>query len=473
MRVTKKDVIWNYIGTFMSLGSNFLLLPFMLYFLSGEALGLWYVFLSIGAIVILFDFGFNPTLARNVAYSWSGAKELSKVGALFINESEPNIYLLKKVIFTSKKIYFYISIIALVILVTVGTMYILHISSHMNGFSHFIAWGIFCIAVFLNLYYGYYNTFLRGVGAISQYNIANVLSRSLQIIVTIVLLFIGFGLIGVSVGYLAYGLFFRFISKKAFYKYEDIGLRLKKEAAQIEMEEFKETFQLIWYNAWRDGLVSVSKYLSQQSTVIICSMFLTLTETGIYAISVQLVAAVATIAGALYTTYQPALQSAYIKEDTAESKILMSTAMTVYCLFFWISLLALIFIGIPVLTLINPSIIFSIPLLLVIALYEFLLRHHSFYASYISNTNSVPYMKAFLVSSIASVVLATLVIIVFEAGVMGLVMSQISIQLIYNNWKWPYIVMNSLKITPFQMFKIGMNELNKKFMQKNILKGLR
>lgn len=44
IKVSKKDVIWNYAGVIASLGSNLLMLPIVLYFLTGAQVGLWYVF---------------------------------------------------------------------------------------------------------------------------------------------------------------------------------------------------------------------------------------------------------------------------------------------------------------------------------------------------------------------------------------------------------------------------------------------
>ncbi|GAA0182417.1 O-unit flippase-like protein [Clostridium sediminicola] len=461
MKVRKNDVIWNYIGTFMSLGSNFLLLPFMMHYLNGEALGLWYVFLSIGGIVNLFDFGFNPTLARNVAYSWSGAVALSKTDAIFVANCEPNIGLLKKVILTCKRIYLIISVLALTILLTIGTVYILHLSNNMIGYTHIAAWIIYSFAVFLNIYYGYYTTFLRGVGAISKINIATVLSRTFQIILSIVLLHLGFGLVAVSLAYLGYGLLFRLISKNAFYKYENIGERIKNDRTIIVSDDIKETFFLVWHNAWRDGMVSLSRYLSNQASVIICSMYLSLTETGIYSISIQLITAIATISGALYTTFQPSLQSAYINNNIEKLKKLMSIAMTVYCTLFWIGVVALIFIGIPILEVIKPDVVFSIPILLVISLYQFLLKHHSYYASYISNTNNVPYMKSFILSSFIGIIISILLIRLTNMGVWGLIFAQIIVQGVYNNWMWPYKVMKSLNTDPVDMFKLSLQEIKR------------
>jgi len=226
VKVTRKDIIWNYLGTILSLGSNFIVLPIIIYFLDSESIGLWYVFLSLGGIVILFDFGFNPTLSRNVAYSWSGAKELSKKGVLKVDSQEPNIYLLKKVLKTCKWIYLAISALALIVLLTIGTTYVMHISQGLDKISVFSAWFVYSISIFFSLYYGYYITFLRGVGAIREVNIATILSRLIQILTSIMLLYLGLGLLAVAIANLVYGLVFRLLSKKFFYQFHFITFRL-------------------------------------------------------------------------------------------------------------------------------------------------------------------------------------------------------------------------------------------------------
>ena len=55
-----------------------------------------YIFASIGAIATLFDMGFAVTFARNITYCWSGAKQLKKEDVVFVENSEPDYYLMKK-----------------------------------------------------------------------------------------------------------------------------------------------------------------------------------------------------------------------------------------------------------------------------------------------------------------------------------------------------------------------------------------
>ena len=70
------------------MGSNFLMLPMIIFYMNDSMVGLWYVFASIGTIATLFDFGFSVTFARNITYCWSGANKLKKEDVEFIENKE-------------------------------------------------------------------------------------------------------------------------------------------------------------------------------------------------------------------------------------------------------------------------------------------------------------------------------------------------------------------------------------------------
>ena len=197
-KISNRDVIWNYIGIIVSMVSNFIMLPFMIHYMDSEVLGLWYVYLSIGGIVTLFDFGFTPTFARNVAYSWNGAENIQKEGVVYSESGKANYSLLVRIIKISRIIYFLISSIALIILLTVGTIYIVNLSRDIYDSSVILSWMIYSLAIFLNIYYGCYTMFLRGIGAVSCYNKINITARLIQIILSVFLLVCGLGILGVS-----------------------------------------------------------------------------------------------------------------------------------------------------------------------------------------------------------------------------------------------------------------------------------
>lgn len=450
----------------MTMTSNLLLLPFMLKYVPGDYLGLWYVFLSIGGIVALFDFGLNPTFARNVAYCWSGAKKLNSEGVVFVDDHGPNYILLSKVIDVCKRIYLIIAFVALISLLTFGSTYIYFISKDIFDATVVVSWLVYSIAVFLNLYYGYFATFLRGVGAVSEYNKINVFARTIQIIVSIVLMFAGFGIIAVASAYLLFGFLLRYLSKRVFFGYKDIGKELEKNAVKTTKDERTKLFFTVWHNAWRDGVISLSSYLAGHASVLIVSFFLSLEETGIYSISVQLVTAIVTVSGALYSAYQPSMQSAYINRNNPECERLMGTAMTAYFEMFLVAMLGLVTLGIPLLQIVKPSASFDVFVILGIGLYNFLYRRQTYYASFISNTNHVPYMTAYIASSLIGIVLSILLVAFCNMGVWGLIIGQLVPQLMYNCWKWPSEVYSLLDSSCLKMLKIGNVQIFKMFQRR-------
>lgn len=446
IEITRRDAVWSYIGTIVSMGANFFMLPFLMYFLTPDMLGLWYVLVSMGNITSLFDFGFAVTFSRNITYCWSGASELKKEGVVFSENSEPNYALMKEVLSASKFIYASISVIALFILITAGSLYVRYITRNSESYVPVIAWLIYALAVFLNLYYGYYASFLRGVGAITQANKNILYARGAHIILMIIFLFMGFGIIGASCAYLAYGIVFRLLGKYHFYKYKDIGKNLAEIRAKTSFAKLKEVFITVWHNAWRDGLISICDYLCSQASVIICSVYMPLSQTGLYSIGVQIATAINQISKTLYTAKQPEIQNAYIMSDRAKIQSIMKYVVFTFIGLFIMGVAGFILVGRPLLKLVKPDAVVSVPVFLGIALYNLMLGFRDCYASYFSCTNRILYLKAYIISAISGVTLSFIAMGIFDLGVWGLIMSQIISQLSYNVWYWPLKAMREIYV---------------------------
>lgn len=460
--ISKADVIWSYLGTIMTLSSQVVMLPLVVYFLDGDMLGLWYVFVSLGAVANLFDFGFTITFSRNIAYCWSGAKSLKKTGADFVENSEPDYVLMKKILNACKLIYFIISILVLMLLLSVGTYYINYISRDIKDSTHIWSWIIYAVSVFLNIYYSYYDSFLKGVGAIKDSNRNKVIARSIHLILMTILLLSGFGILGASIAYLSYGFIFRYLGKQKFYKYKGIGENLNKVKDKFNLHDYKSLFSVIWHNAWREGFIQVSIYCCDQVSVIICSLYLTLTETGVYSLCVQIATAISTIAAVMYSTYQPALQVAYVNNDKIRMRTTMATIVVMYVLIFLEGLILVILAGIPLLSLIKPEMTISITLLLAVSMNQFILKFRNCFTSYFSCTNRIIYTKAFVFSALLCLFLSFFFMGVLHYGVWGLVAAQVVSQTIYNLWYWPYKANKELNLSFCSTVNIGVKTLVKR-----------
>ncbi len=461
VKLSNKDYLWSYIGVFLSLFANIIMVPFIMYFLDGDHYGLWGVYQSLAGITVLFDFGFTTTFGRNINYCWNGAERLEKTGVIYSKSAEPNFYLMKKTMTACQRVFLLISGAALFLMLTIGSFYISHISKTVSGAEPIIAWIICAVAIFLNLYFGYYGSFLRGVGAISDFNKAIVFSKLAQIIITIIFLWLGFGLIGTSIAYLSYGTLYRLIAKRSFYRFKGIGEGLKTVRAKIPRTEVKEMFFTVWFNAWREGLVSLSNYLSNQACTIIVSLYMPLTQTGAYSLGVQIATAVAQVAGAMYRSNQPVLQSAYINNDKPAQKRTMSLIVFSFASMDIIGILLATIIGLPILRLIRPETVVAPYVLLALGAYQFILNFRNCYTSYFSCTNRIPYVKAFLISSLTCIVLALISMGVLNMGMWGIIAAQLISQLLYNAWAWTIKAHREMNLTAKETILLGYEELMK------------
>lgn len=463
VKVKKGDVIWSYLSIFTSLTSNIIIMPLVVYYLTGEMMGLWYVYGSIGAIAHLFDFGFTVTFARNITYCWSGASRLNKVGGVVSAHHEPDFKLMNNILQVCRYIYMIIAFVILILMLTVGSWYILHITEHIDGYTPIVSWVCYTLGVFLNMYFNYFDSFLRGVGAVKYASRNRTIAKLTQIILMAIFLVSGLGIIGISIAYIIFGFVFRLLCKHDFYQYQNIGERLKEVKEKISRQMFKDLFVTIWFNAWREGLVQLSFYCTEQVSVIICSMYLSLTETGVYSLGLQIATAVSTISAALYSTYQPTLQSAYIQGDREKMINGMSIIVFSFTTLLTLGSVGTIFVGLPILRMIKPEAVLSGLMMLGIFINQFILKLRNCYSSYFSCTNRIIYMKSFISSAMLCLALSLLFMGNFKFGVWGLILAQILSQLVFNAWYWPLKAHHELKISMLNVWLNGGRLLLKKF----------
>ena len=455
IKVKRKDAIWNFIGTVLSMGANLIILPVILYCLKDDDIAIYYIFTSLAGIAALFDFGFAPSMARSMAYAFSGVESISKTGSHKRCVEEPNYRLMKLLVSSCKVIYASLATVALLLALIFGTLYILKVSGEMHGTEYVVPWIIYAISIFLNILFGYYSVFLRGVGAVAEVNEATIFSRIIQIALTVGLLLVGCGLYGVSIAYLLYGLVFRVTAKRKFFNYRSIGRKLELVCEKTTVTEIGNILSQLWPNTWRDGLVTLSNYFVGQATTILASVYLSLNETGVLSLCIQLITAIATVAQVLLTVYQPAMQSSFVSNEVKKQKKYLSTVVFFYIVVFWTLLIALYIVGLPVIGWIKPSYCIDKLLMLEVGVYFFILYLRNLYCSYISTTNRLMYYKSFVIASFLCIVFEMLMGGVLKLGANGLVLGQLMSQIVFCAWYWPYFVHKELKLSLLETLTSG------------------
>lgn len=450
--ITKKDVSWGYLGLIASNGINLLLLPFVLSYLSSNELGLWYTFTSIGALASLLDFGMMTTITRNVALVWSGVDRLSSEGFSIETKKKggPNYLLFRELHSGIRVIYLVIAALAFALLISIGSMFIHNVSSSTIKFTHYMpAWIIYSVAIFLNIYYSYWNSLLKGIGAIAQSNQAMVISKIVQFLFTLILLLNGYGLLGVAIGYCLSTLTLRMISILFFKK----KVLTDPEASDCikpikDKSVAKSIIKVIWPNAYKQGIITISNYLSSKASVLLCSAFLGLEVTATVGLTQQLFEFILPVGNALINTYIPLFSLYRVQNNIEALKKLfyLTSGVALY-----ISILGGIlgvFFAPMLLTIIgsNSQIIATFPAL--IMLFNYVLNnYHMICSGYIATGNRIPMYKAFAISSAGIIVLQYIMLNTTNIGIWAVILPSLFCQLVYNNWKWPLEVSKEFNIT--------------------------
>lgn len=455
----KKDIIWNYLGIFFSLGSQVIWLPVLIHYLPPDILGLWYVFVSIGGMVELLDSGFTPTLSHCMTYAWSGAMDLKKQGVVFSGErSGPNYALVYGILSTCRVLYLGIACVATLVMVSAGTLYVQRIASAYLSWQVYATWMLYVASTFINLYIGYYAVVLVGIGDIFHKNRAQILSKGAFLILGTLGLVCGFGILSLGVAYFASGFVLRFLCKHYLIKEHKFDELFQKYRHQTDYSK-RHVLAMMWPNAWRDGLVTVTAYLTGQATVLMSSGFLTLYETGIYSFSMQVVNALISIASGMFSAYVPAIQSAYVSRNRKVMKDLYAKSMAcAFHLSFW-GIIVFAAIGIPIVQLLRHDFVIERPAFLMLALSIYLLNRHRSSACFISTMNKLPYTFSFIFFGVISISATYIGLAYFHLGLWGLILIPLAVQSIYNNWKWNQVVNRYLHTTEIRLMRQGTADL--------------
>ncbi|MCJ0929718.1 oligosaccharide flippase family protein [Virgibacillus halodenitrificans] len=445
MNIGKRDVWWGYISLLLVQGVNALLLPFVLIYLNDKELGLWYTFTSIYGLAILVDFGFQATISRNISYIWSGAENIKASGYNYSNNNnnEINFDFLIKLLSSIKSIYYLMGGLILIILLTVGTSYIYLITKNeLNVSMVLFSWFFYLFAIVLNIMFSFWNSILKGIGAIKEYNKTLIIAKISQIILSLLLLYLGYGIVGLTFAYLLSVIINRVTLSRFFYNYSMITKSLR---GKIYAKVNKDIIKSLIPNTVKTGLTSISNYLVINFPILLASYFLSLEISGEFGLVNQIITLCLTLSNSYFNTYLAKFNYFRVKDNTRALISLFKKSILINYAINLGLFLGVVLVGQFLLNLFDTGkSLLPNSLIVLIMLYRFLYNNQTLFVSLLSTKNIIPYYKSFLVSSII-IVSIQLITLSIHASIISIIIPIIVIQLFYNNWYWPYHVIKDLR----------------------------
>jgi O-antigen/teichoic acid export membrane protein len=462
IQIGRKDILWNYAATFLKIAASVLLLPFILRLMPSEMVGIWSVFMTTTAFAGLLDFGFNPSFTRNVTYVFSGVQTLKANGFESRSAGVRSIDygLLKGVISAMKWFYLRMSVILFLLLGALGTYFIYTLMQNYKGDRHevYLAWALLCIINTYNLYTLYYDSLLQGRGLVKRSKQIMIAGQTVYIVIAIILLLTGYGLVAVVSAQASSVIIIRWLSYQSFFTGE-----IKQNLQTVLPRPRKEVLAAIYPNAVKIGLTSLGGFMVQRSAIIIGSLYLSLDEIASYGITMQLITVIAGLATIYTATYQPRIVQLRVTQDNQEIKKIYLKGQMIMLLTIITGGLFLLTYGEWALNLIGSKTHFiPVGMVLIAIIISFLENNHAVAGGILLTKNEVPFFRAALLSGGVTVLLLLMLFRFTDIGLWAMIAAPGIAQAMYQNWKWPIVVIHELEITKKDISKSISGILNLK-----------
>lgn len=444
--LNKSDIIWGYVSKFLSLGSGVILLPLILRLLNENEIALNYIMQNLIGFVVLFDIGFSNQFARNFAFIFGGAQEITKEGTPTNVAKYINYELLYRIVKSAKKFYGLMSIVLAVALCSAGSAYIYKFTEGYSFANHALdLWMAFTLSIVIDFYFRYYNPLLRGKGNIAELNKIEAFSTLIRIFIEAGLLLSGFGLWSLAISNFVRIVIARICFIKIFYTAE----------VKTEFSKFKNTnyndwdiIRILWFNAKKAMIVSLATLACTQFGLFFSGLYLEKSDVAGYGILLQFVNIISGLGSTINNNLTSVFSTLRAVGDYKNIRQNLYFAMGIMYCFYIIGAGTVIFVGPPTLKLIGSNAVLPSFLIMFLAfLYRFLQDQHCICSIYITTQNKIVDFESSIIVGILATILPLFSLQYTNLGLIGVMLAQIVAQLVYPNWKWPYEVCKEFKIS--------------------------
>lgn len=443
--LNKGDIIWGYVAKFVSLGSGIIVLPLVLRLLDENEIAMNYIMHNLMGFVVLFDIGFSNQFARNFAFIFGGAQEITKEGTPTNVAKYINYELLYRIVRSAKKFYGLMSLVLAIALCTAGSAYIYKFTEGFTVVNNALElWLAFSVSVVFDFYFRYYNPLLRGKGNIADMNKVEAITTIFRIFMVVGLLLSGFGLWSLAISNFVRIVIARIWYVKIFYTDE-----IKAEFSKFKNTIYNdwEIIRILWFNAKKAMIVSLATLACTQFGLFFSGLYLGKTDVAGYGILLQFVNIISGLGSTVNNNLTSVFSTLRAVGDYKKIRENLYFAMGIMYCFYLVGAGTVIFVGPPLLKLIGSNAVLPSVLIMFLAfLYRFLQDQHCVCSIYITTQNKIVDFESSIIVGVLAAILPLLSLQFTNLGLIGVMLAQIIAQLVYPNWKWPYEVCKEFKI---------------------------
>ena len=426
----------------LRLASGLFLLPLILH-LDQRDQGFYYLLVPLLFMVTLLDFGLASSVERSVSYAMGGAKEIKAHGMHASGEPDarPNYPLLWRIVHTTRAYYAVLASGVFAGLGSVGTWFVASAAASTSQPTiTWIAWALAVVNAGLELYSGWWSVVLRGMNGVVASARIVFFCHALKLALCGVLLWNGWGLIGVFAPGLLSSFLIRLLSRLACLR------RLPSPTTPApSRSEILALLQALWPNSWRVAVQLLSGTAALSIYGLICSAAYGLAANARYGLSLQVATIAQGVAAVWVNVKWPTVGQLRARQDRDGLLRLLRPRFFLMTGTYVVLALAAASLGPALLALFRSKTqLLPFPWFLLLLTQAFLDLQLIFWTSLLGTENRVPWVWPTTCAHLVSVVLIVTNSHATSLGLGVFVLVPFLTNCLFNYWYWPIAGARSL-----------------------------
>jgi O-antigen/teichoic acid export membrane protein len=421
-------VFYGAFATAVRVGANILLLPFILKRFSTQELALWWVFVALGAVANVGDFGFGQAISRVYSFLWAGADDFDTEGLrASLPNSSPNYELIRRFDATVHYFYVRVSVVVGAILAVAGTPFVVPLlQPPVNRLWILLCWSAFILASAYSLAASRWVLACQGINRVREVQASYFWSGLSYVLVAAVMLIMGGGLETMVVATAVRAVVGQQLCARA-YRRAIPNLRGSKPPADVSM------LKRIWPNARRFFLLSLAAYVVANGATLMCSTLLGPDATASFGLTVQIGNFIANFSALWLSVKWPQITILRTQGELHRMAILFARRLLLVMVTFALSAVFLLAAGNYLLAMRGTHTrLLAHPYMLVYLVY---LAQQQFYVQFGNLTfteNVVPFVGISIVTALALVGLSLVLTPIL--GLWGLILGPLIATVVCSSW---------------------------------------
>ena len=432
-------VAMTWISSFVKFGNALFVLPIVLLQFSDAEVAVWLLFNLIISLSFVADSGFGPTMVRAASYFYSGRREIPSTLNQYKNDNhevyDVNYKGLKSLLNTYTIAYVLLGIFSIILMLTVGRLIIANAINLVKTDNQlFFAYYVLVVRSFFWIQYIKWSSFIQGIDKVAAIKKADAVIETGKIVFMVLALFSGGAILELIVIDLIFSVIIYLYS--IFYVKNWFSMRGYKYHYILKFDW--ALFKNLWPANWRFAGMQYGSFLTTNGTSVIVSQLNNASLIASYLLTHKLILFVRQISQTPLYANLPRVFQLMAKKNYNKLKTYCAKNIVFGLSVQLILLTILISLGKPITSIFEfDTTLVSTNIMLIMAASIMLELHHGFHAQIYMGSNHVPFLLPGIVSGILILGMGSYVI--NQYGLIALVLTQLLVQLSFNNWYPVYL----------------------------------